>query len=245
MDDHDAETTRGRPLDGSRQTARLVLPHTDGEFARVLRQLVDLVQFLATFDDPRRREGIAELVRRQHRGDDAPATPAGPLPSPLAKKRTYGALVRVGAEIERCDRQSPVGLVARDGYRLVPLAIVEVSAEDLDNVVRGLEQIVGAGYEAGELVVRQALVAFCRDQDEVAACARSAQRLAGVLRLPWDDDTELLAKRIGPLPAESAAAPLAEILLTASELAAYQRIATRIASTWHEGDPLEALVYRR
>ncbi len=134
-------------------------------------------------------------------------------------------------------------LLGPDGrYEHVPLRFVRVRAADID-------ALSAAAAALGEPVRTEAVTdalrlhAGHRPQDRQfpnpdAALVALAARVAGVLDLEWTRDAELLRARLDrPLGAAG------DVVLTAAEETAYQRVITRFNRMWTLADPAERFTY--
>jgi len=131
-----------------------------------------------------------------------------------------------------CD-EPPTQPVAPDGrYELVPLLFAPLARLDLGRILTGLDELPAAPRSVHAMVA---------DHMDAGALVAAGGRLAALLRLPWDDDVDLLHARLGrPVVATQTE----RIVLSAEEYAAYNRLSERILGTYYGGDPLERFVYR-
>jgi len=206
----------------------VVLPDLDEEFTAALGEVEELLLTL----------------RWQETGDpdDLVVHPAA-----LGGGVALQALRRVADTVRptQTDPDTATGgrLLGPDGrYEHVPLRFVRVRAADVD-------ALSAAAAALGEPVRTEAvsdalrLHAGYRAQDRAfpdpdAALVALVARLAGVLDLEWTRDTELLRARLGqPVGAGG------DVVLTAAEETAYQRVITRFNQMWTLADPVDRFTY--
>jgi len=134
-------------------------------------------------------------------------------------------------------------LLGPDGrYEHVPLRFVRVRTADID-------ALSAAAAALGEPVRTEAVTdalrlhAGHRPRDRAfpdpdTALVALVARVAGVLDLEWTPDVELLHARLDrPLDAAG------DVVLTATEETAYQRVITRFNRMWTLADPVERFTY--
>ncbi len=219
-------TDRGEQVPGGERV--VVLPDLDKEFTAALGEVEELLLTL----------------RWQETGDpdDLVAHPAA-----LGGGVALQALRRIADTVRptQTDPETATGgrLLGPDGrYEHVPLRFVRVRAADVD-------ALSAAAAALGEPVRSEAvsdalrLHAGHRAQDRAfpdpdAALVALVARLAGVLDLEWTRDTELLRARLEQ-PVDTAG----DVVLTAVEETAYQRVVTRFNRMWTLADPVERFTY--
>jgi hypothetical protein len=166
-------------------------------------------------------------------------------PEPLAQRRALAAVRRLWDAIaptqgHRAAASHTGRMFAPDGrYEHIPLRLAAISPGDPAILADAVA--VFAGPDASDHV-RQALehgaeIAYNDDSDQ--ACTRllrTAGRLAGLLSVPSDHDSDLLAALI-------AAALGREIVLSVGSEAAYRRYTIRTNQIWQAGDPLHLWHY--
>ena len=218
--DHGEQATAGERV--------VVLPDLDTEFTAALAEVEELLLTLRWQEtwDP----------------DDLVAHPAA-----LGGGVALQALRRVADTVRptQTDPDTAPGgrLLGPDGrYEHVPLRFVRVRVADID-------ALSAVAAELGEPVRTEAvsdalrLHAGHRAQDrkfpdpDVALVALVA-RVAGVLDLESTRDTELLRARL-----DQPVAAAGDVVLTAAEETAYQRVITRFNRMWTLGDPVERFTY--
>ncbi len=206
----------------------VVLPDLDKEFTAALADVEELLMTL----------------RWQETGDpdDLVVHPAA-----LGGGVALQALRRVADTVRptQTDPDTWTGgrLLGPDGrYEHVPLRFIRVRATDVD-------ALSAAAAALGEPVRTEAVTdalrlhAGHRAQDrkfpdpDVALVALVA-RVAGVLDLESTRDTELLRARL-----DQPVAAAGDVVLTAAEETAYQRVITRFNRMWTLGDPVERFTY--
>lgn len=208
-----------------------LLPDLDDELTHALRQLEELLLTLALWED----------------GPDAPLA----LPAPLADRQALQALERVAAVVTptqtRAEATAPPGcgrLLGPDGhYEHMPLRLVEVDEQDLA-VLAAAAAVLGrelATRPHGELAEAMEAGADAARGDYGPAptpvqLVETLARVHGLLDLAMTADTELLTARI-------AGAGRDDVVLTAAEAAAYERIADRFNGMWTLSDPLSRFLY--
>ncbi len=206
----------------------VVLPDLDKEFTAALADVEELLMTL----------------RWQETGDpdDLVVHPAA-----LGGGVALQALRRVADTVRptQTDPDTWTGgrLLGPDGrYEHVPLRFIRVRATDVD-------ALSAAAAALGEPVRTEAVTdalrlhAGHRAQDREfpdpdAALAALAARVAGVLDLEWTRDTELLHARLEQ-PVDAAG----DVVLTAAEETAYQRVVTRFNRMWTLADPVDRFTY--
>jgi len=134
-------------------------------------------------------------------------------------------------------------LLGPDGrYEHVPLRFVRLGSADID-------ALSAAAAALGEPVRTEAVTDALRlhaghralDRkfpDPDTALVALVARVAGVLDLEWTHDAELLRARLGQL--DTAAG---DVVLTAAEETAYQRVITRFNRMWTLGSPFDRFTY--
>jgi hypothetical protein len=166
-------------------------------------------------------------------------------PEPLAQRRALAAVRRLWDAIaptqgHRAAASQTGRMFAPDGrYEHIPLRLAATSP--CDPAILADAVAVFAGPDTPDHV-RQALehgaaIAYGDDSDQ--ACTRllaATGRLAGLLSLPADQDSDLLAALI-------AAAPGRDIALSADSEGAYRRYTIRANQIWQASDPLHLWQY--
>jgi len=206
----------------------VVLPDLDKEFTAALGEVEELLLTL----------------RWQETGDpdDLVAHPAA-----LGGGVALQALRRVADTVRptQTDPETATGgrLLGPDGrYEHVPLRFVRVRAADVD-------ALSAAAAALGEPVRSEAVIEALRlhaghralDRafpDPDAALVALVARVAGVLDLEWTRDAELLRARL-----EQPVAAAGDVVLTAAEETAYQRVITRFNRMWTLGSPFDRFAY--
>jgi len=219
--DHGEQATAGERV--------VVLPDLDTEFTAALAEVEELLLTLRWQEtwDP----------------DDLVAHPAA-----LGGGVALQALRRVADTVRptQTDPDTAPGgrLLGPDGrYEHVPLRFVRVRVADID-------ALSAVAAELGEPVRTEAvsdalrLHAGHRAQDRQfpdpdAALVALVARVAGVLDLEWTRDAELLRARLG----QSVDAAGGDVVLTAAEEVAYQRVITRFNRMWTLGSPFDRFTY--
>jgi hypothetical protein len=208
--------------DGSR--VRLI-PDLDDELTTALTHVEELLLEVAAWED-----------------EDPDTT----WPEPLAAGRALGAVRRIWdavapAQGERAAAAGHTGrLLGPDGrYEHTPLRLADVAAGDVEDLAAAAAAF-GDPHAPGH--VRLALehgAGIAYGASDCAACTRlvtTTARLAGLLDLAPDHDTEILAGL-------AAAGPGQDVVLTPDDEAAYQRFAARANQMWTLGDPLARYLY--
>jgi len=134
-------------------------------------------------------------------------------------------------------------LLGPDGrYEHVPLRFVRVRGAD---IVALCAAAAALGEPARSEAVTDALRLHAghRPQDRgfpdpMASLVALVARVAGVLDLEWTGDAELLRARLEQ-PVDAAG----DVVLTAVEETAYQRVVTRFNRMWTLADPVERFTY--
>ncbi len=206
----------------------VVLPDLDKEFTTALGEVEELLLTL----------------RWQETGhpDDLVAHPAA-----LGGGVALQALRRVADTVRptQTDPDTSTGprLLGPDGqYEHVPLRFIRVRAADID-------ALSAAAAALGEPVRTEAVTdalrlhAGHRAQDREfpdpdAALVALVARVAGVLDLEWTADAEVLRARLDQ-PVDAAG----DVVLTAAEETAYQRVVTRFNRMWTLGSPFDRFAY--
>jgi len=218
--DHGEQATTGERV--------VVLPDLDKEFTAALGEVEELLLTL----------------RWQETGhpDDLVAHPAA-----LGGGVALQALRRVADTVRptQTDPDTSTGprLLGPDGqYEHVPLRFIRVRAADID-------ALSAAAAALGEPVRTEAVTdalrlhAGHRAQDREfpdpdAALVALVARVAGVLDLEWTADAEVLRARLDQ-PVDAAG----DVVLTAAEETAYQRVVTRFNRMWTLGSPFDRFAY--
>ena len=218
--DHGEQATTGERV--------VVLPDLDKEFTTALGEVEELLLTL----------------RWQETGhpDDLVAHPAA-----LGGGVALQALRRVADTVRptQTDPDTSTGprLLGPDGqYEHVPLRFIRVRAADID-------ALSAAAAALGEPVRTEAVTdalrlhAGHRAQDREfpdpdAALVALVARVAGVLDLEWTADAEVLRARLDQ-PVDAAG----DVVLTAAEETAYQRVVTRFNRMWTLGSPFDRFAY--
>jgi hypothetical protein len=194
----------------------VVLPYTDGELPLALGRLEELLLSLDSDEDD--ADGYV-------------------LPSPFAEREATDAMGRLASQVAGMERGVHTQPVAPDGhYELGPLFFVSLAREDLARVLAVAGELAATRTRSCDPLVTMALGDYTRDGKDAQRLASDAQRLAALLRLPWDDDVDLLHVRLAVVGER--------VVLSASEHQAYERVTERILATWHSNDSLERFVYR-
>jgi hypothetical protein len=203
--------------------------------------LHDLLSFIERFNDPTRRVGIAEFVRRQ-RGflPDLPV-----LSEPGTGHVPFGEGRRALGELSMqlhllTDTRRLVLPVAADGLELAPILFVELDQAALDWSCQVLDLMQIADQPDGDLRVVAALVAYARPA-EIGRLLSVARRLSGLLQVRWADDALRLAKRLSQRSEDTPSRP--HLLLSPIERATYDRTARALLAGWHNGDASMARRY--
>jgi len=206
----------------------VVLPDLDKQFTAALADVEELLMTLRWEEtgDP----------------DDLVAHPAA-----LGGGVALQALRRVADTVRptQTDPDTATGprLLGPDGrYEHVPLRFVRLRAADIDALsaaAAALGKPVRSDAVSDALrlhAVHRALDRQFPDPD--TALVALVARVAGVLDLEWTHDAELLRARLGQL--DTAAG---DVVLTAAEETAYQRVITRFNRMWTFADPVERFTY--
>ena len=171
-----------------------------------------------------------------------------PLPEPLAEREAADAVGRLAsfvASVARAvDEDRPlVQPIAPDGrFELVPLCIASLGRDDRARIVGAVQQLVATRARGSHPAVDEALSDYTKSPQAAEQLVASAQRVAALLELTWNDDVDALNARLGtavPIQGETQ-----RVVLTAAEYGSYQRVTERILAAWHDGDPLERFLYR-
>ena len=197
---------------------RLVaVPDIDGELLALLGALEEILISVGPFeDDP----------------EDWHA------PASLGDGRALEALRRVISELADAERSPAPQPLAPDGrFELVPVRFLTLDGPDLAVMAQaiaalGQATLPGADEFVADVLAEHAAGGRQRPADLVAGAARAH----GLLDLAADVDTVLLAGRL-----TGASGP---VVLTAPELAAYERLTERVLAMFNPGDPFERFVYR-
>ncbi len=208
----------------------VVLPDLDEEFTAAFGEVAELLLTL----------------RWQETGDpdDLVVHPAA-----LGGGVALQALRRVADTVRPTQTDPDTGtggrLLGPDGrYEHVPLRFVRVRVADIN-------ALSAAAAALGEPVRTEAVTDALRlhaghraqdrafpDPDPDAALVALVARVAGVLDLEWTPDAEVLRARLGQ-PVDAGG----DVVLTAAEETAYQRVITRFNRMWTLGDPVERFTY--
>lgn len=190
----------------------VVVPDTDGELTAVIG---DLEELLLSLDSK-------EL-----------------LPAALTSRQACDAVGRLGSWFAGWERgPHKVQPVAPDGrFELIPLGIVAVGRKDLERIWAAVARL--AGNDSRHPVVQELLDDRARDWCEVTSVDRF-ERLVALLELDWDDDVDVLYRRLG----DGWAPDGRRVVLDASEYGAYQRVTGRILTVWHGDHPFQHFLYR-
>ena len=201
----------------------VVLPSTDGELAR---SLADLEEVLLLID-------LAQVDEDK------------PLPVPLAEREAADAVGRLASNVATFDRASEETAaqpIAPDGrYELVPLYFVRLGRDDRARIIGAVRELAATRTAASHPAVDEALGDHTGDPQSAERLVAAVERIAALLQLTWDDDVDDLAARLDI--GVSADEPR-RVVLTSQEYNAYVRVTERILASWHAGDPLERFLYR-
>lgn len=201
----------------------VVLPSGDGELTRALGDLEEVML-------------LVDLVQ----GDEDK-----PLPAPLAEREAADAVGRLASYVATFDKaaeEPAVQPIAPDGrYELVPLCVVRLGRDDRVRIIGAVRELAATRTAASHPAVDEALSDYAGDPQAAERLVATAQRVAALLELVWDDDVDDLAARldVGVLAAEPQ-----RVVLTGQEYTAYLRVSERILASWHAGDPLGRFLYR-
>jgi hypothetical protein len=206
----------------------VVLPDLDKQFTAALADVEELLMTLRWEEtgDP----------------DDLVAHPAA-----LGGGVALQALRRVADTVRptQTDPDTATGprLLGPDGrYEHVPLRFVRLRAADIDALsaaAAALGKPVRSEAVSDALRLHAVYRALDRQfPDPDTALVALVARVAGVLDLEWTHDAELLRARLGQL--DTAAG---DVVLTAAEETAYQRVITRFNRMWTLADPVERFTY--
>ncbi len=196
----------------------VTLPYTEGELPLALGRL-EFEELLLSLDSDE---------------DDADGYV---LPSPFGEREATDAMGRLASQVAGMERGEHVQPIAPDGrYELVPLFFASLGRHDLVTIVAVAEELAAARSRSSDPSVSLALSDYALDGRDSERLVSDAQRLAALLRLPWDDDVDLLYARLAVVGER--------VVLSASEHQAYERVTERILATWHSNDSLERFVYR-
>jgi hypothetical protein len=162
------------------------------------------------------------------------------LPAPIADRVALEAYHRVQAVLGRQRRQPRGRLLGPDGhYDHLPLLLVDLPDEDLEVLDGALQAfnraLAGQEPDLTELMVD--LDGWGAWDMTPANMVGSYSRLLAVLTLPPDDDSRRLVDRL------TTTAAGADLVLTVTEEAAYQRLATRLNLLLADGDPITRYLY--
>jgi len=194
----------------------VTLPYTDGDVAHVLGQLEEMLLALDEWDDD------------------------PPLPASLANREVVDAVGRLASFVASVEREPPaVQPVAPDGrFELVPLVFVTLGRKDQARIVAAVDHLAEPGHPAVAELIGDRSTSV-----ELTQRFQRLRRLAALIKLPWDDDVDVLQARLHR-GASSVGRPTERVVLTADEQAAYEQVTDRIVATWSGGDPLERYLYR-
>lgn len=208
-----------------------VVPDLDDELVVALRQaeeaLLGLDGWAAGDADP-----------------DDPGEGLGPSEGwvpPLAGRVTLEALARIADVLRPTqgppDRPGPRQLGPDGRYEHAPLRFVLLEQGDLD-AVAGAAQLLGRHVVLrphSELAEGAAAAAAYAGLSSGQNVVELLARLHGALDLEWTADAELLRTRVaGAGPGGTGG----DVVFTAAEEAAYQRLVDRFNGMWAAGDPL-------
>ena len=211
---------------------RVVLPYTDGEVGKALRDL-------------------EEVLLAANELNHAPTDDIG-LGVGREALNAVGRLASYVASVEPAEPS--VQPVAPDGrFELVPLHCLLAGRDDLARIGGAVELVVQAVRQGcGDDELLAAIDGHGGDIDELAL---TLERLAGLLGLAGDPavdtDVDVLAGLAGtagegaPSGLGAPAEPRERrVVLTAPQFAAYQRLAERVMHAWHRGDPLARFLFQ-
>jgi hypothetical protein len=170
------------------------------------------------------------------RGSDRPWR----LPAPIADRAALAAYQRVQDAVGRQRRQPRGRLLGPDGrYEHLPLLVVELPDEDLE-ILDGALQALNRALAGQEPDLTELLV----DLDGWGAWDMTPANMVGdysrvlaVLTLAPDDDTRRLVDRLATAPGG------ADVVLSATEEPAYQRLATRLNLVLADASPIDRFKY--
>lgn len=202
----------------------VALPDSDGELARALGGLEELLLLLDLVD-----------VDTQ------------PLPPPLADRHAAEAVGKLASYVAGVDRageseRTSAQPVAPDGrYELVALYFARLGRDDHASIIGAIRQLATTRTSASHPALDEALSDYAGDPEGAERLVAQAERVAALLELVWDDDVDMLCDRLGP---DATGVGSGRVVLTAEEYGAYLRVTERILASWHAGDPMERFVYR-
>ncbi len=206
----------------------VVLPDLDKEFTAALGEIEELLLTL----------------RWQETGDPDDLVVHSPaLGGGVALQALRRVADTVGLTQTDPETGSGPGLLGPDGrYEHVPLRFVRVRAADVD-ALSAAAAALGEPGRAEAVTDALRLHAGHRAQDRqfpdpVAALVALVARVAGVLDLEWTRDAEMLRDRLDR-PVDAAG----DVVLTAAEETAYQRVVARFNRMWTLADPVDRLTY--
>lgn len=194
----------------------VVLPHTEGEVAKALGDLEEVL--LLANGDEELVEPLEEAVG----------------PAALA---AVGRLAGYVASVER--GEPAVQPVAPDGrFELVPLHTVTLGKNDLALIRTAATAVVAAGrLRLGSEV----LVGVVDERRSHAPrFVDMTEALGALLGLERDEDVDVLH---GCLGSAATAGPTFRRILEGEQMAAYERVSRRILATWHRGETFAGFEY--
>jgi hypothetical protein len=206
----DLDDATGAPSGTTSSTRRFLVPDLDGEILDATRQVEDALTTLAAWRDD----------------------PDASIPATLG----WDAADAAGAIAAAISATPAHSLCRPDGrYEHEPLAVVEVPEHALVTLAAAVAELAAAARRGDEPVC---LVVADHDHDEPGQLVAAASRLLAVCELPWGDDEQLIAARLG-----HAGCGAEQTVLTDAEESAYNRIRDRLVRAWHDGDPLARWAY--
>lgn len=163
------------------------------------------------------------------------------LPAPIADRVALTAYHRVQDALAQQRRHPQRRLLGPDGrYEHLPLLLVDLPGEDLD-VLDGALQALNRALAGHEPDLAELLADLA---DSWGAWKTTAPQLVGdygrvlaVLALSPDDDTRRLAARLTTAP------PGSDVVLTVTEEAASQRVASRLNLLLASASPIDRYKY--
>lgn len=160
------------------------------------------------------------------------------LPVPIADRVALAAYHRVQDALGQQRRQPQRRLLGPDGrYEHLPLLLVDLPGEDLD-VLDGALQALNRALAGHEPDLAE-LLADVADawRTTAAELVGDYSRVLVVFTLTPDDDTRRLVARLGAAPTG------ADVVLTPTEEAAYQRLASRLNLVLAAASPIDRFKY--
>lgn len=163
------------------------------------------------------------------------------LPVPIGDRVALEAYHRVQDVLAHHRRQPRGRLLGPDGrYDHLPLLLVDLPVEDLE-VLDAALQALNRALAGDEPDLAEVLVDLADGwgawKTTPADLVGDYSRVLAVLTLAPDDDTRLLVDRL------TSAVAGADVTLTITEEAAYQRLATRLNLLLAAGDPITRYLY--